>query len=45
MQLIVKRINLGGCPKLQKTKDRSNQTTGRRCWKNPKSKGRISSGT
>ena len=45
MQLIVKRINLGGCPKLQKTKDRPNQTTGRRCWKNPKSKGRISSGT
>ena len=45
MQLIIKRITLGGCPKLQKTKDRPNQTTGRRCWKNPKSKGRISSGT
>ena len=44
-QLIIKRITLGGCPKLQKTKDRPNQTTGRRCWKNPKSKGRISSGT
>ena len=45
MQLIIKRITLGGCTKLQKTKDRPNQTTGRRCWKNPKSKGRISSGT